>query len=122
VKITLLVRRGSAVLATGRWPCPWACGAGDPAVQTETPGGKKPVKIGVSVYNMMSFITRMQPQMPSPPSLRCSGSGVEHSMLTAAWHMLTTGELYKDPGADYFTRQAPAKTKPRAIGQLESLG
>jgi hypothetical protein len=47
---------------------------------------------------------------------------VEHSMLTAAWHMLTTGELYKDPGADYFTRQAPAKTKPRAIGQLESLG
>jgi len=48
--------------------------------------------------------------------------GVEHAMLTAAWHMLTTGELYKDPGADYFTRQAPAKTKARAIGQLESLG
>ncbi|MDI3213312.1 IS110 family transposase [Arthrobacter sp. AL12] len=47
---------------------------------------------------------------------------VEHAMLTAAWHMLTTGELYKDPGADYFTRQAPAKTKARAIGQLESLG
>ena len=47
---------------------------------------------------------------------------VEHSMLTAAWHMLTTGELYKDPGADYFTRQAPAKTKARAIGQLEALG
>jgi transposase len=47
---------------------------------------------------------------------------IEHSMLTAAWHMLTTGELYKDPGADYFTRQAPAKTKARAIGQLESLG
>ncbi len=48
--------------------------------------------------------------------------GVEHAILTAAWHMLTTGELYKDPGADYFTRQAPAKTKARAIGQLESLG
>ena len=47
---------------------------------------------------------------------------VEHSMLTAAWHMLTTGELYKDPGADDFTRQAPANTKARAIGQLESLG
>jgi hypothetical protein len=43
-------------------------------------------------------------------------------MLTAAWHMLTTGELYRDPGADYFTRRAPAKTKARAIGQLESLG
>jgi transposase len=47
---------------------------------------------------------------------------VEHAMLTAAWHMLTTGELYKDPGADYLTRQAPAKTKARAIEQLESLG
>jgi hypothetical protein len=39
---------------------------------------------------------------------------VKHSMLTATRHMLTTGELYKDPGADYFTRQAPAKTKARA--------
>ncbi|MCO4239848.1 IS110 family transposase [Pseudarthrobacter sp. MDT3-28] len=47
---------------------------------------------------------------------------IEHAMLTAAWHMLTTGELYKDPGADYFRLQAPAKTKARAIEQLESLG
>jgi hypothetical protein len=43
-------------------------------------------------------------------------------MLTAAWHMLTTGELYRDPGADYFTRRTPSRTKARAIGQLESLG
>jgi len=47
---------------------------------------------------------------------------VEHVMLTAAWHMLSTGELYRDPGADYFTRRTPSKTKARAIGQLESLG
>lgn len=47
---------------------------------------------------------------------------VEHSILTAAWHMLTTGELYNDPGADYFTRQAPTKAKARAVRQLESLG
>jgi transposase len=47
---------------------------------------------------------------------------VEHAMLTAAWRMLATGELYKDPGADSLTRQAPAKTKARAIEQLESLG
>lgn len=47
---------------------------------------------------------------------------VEHAMLTAAWHMLTTGELYRDPGADYFTRRTPAKMTARAIGQLESLG
>ncbi|XAS74366.1 IS110 family transposase [Micrococcaceae bacterium Sec5.1] len=47
---------------------------------------------------------------------------VGHSMLTAAWHMLTTGELYKDPGADYFTRHSPGRAKARALQQLESLG
>lgn len=47
---------------------------------------------------------------------------VEHAMLTAAWHILTTGELYRDPGPDYFTQHSPAKDKARAISQLESLG
>jgi len=47
---------------------------------------------------------------------------VQHSMLTAAWHMLTNGDLYQDPGADYFSAKHPAKTKARAINQLEALG
>ena len=47
---------------------------------------------------------------------------VEHAMVVAAWNMLTNGEFYRDPGADYFTRRVPAKTKARAIGQLEALG
>ncbi len=47
---------------------------------------------------------------------------VQHSMLVAAWNMLTNGELYRDPGADYYTRRIPAKTRARAIGQLEALG
>jgi hypothetical protein len=47
---------------------------------------------------------------------------VEHAMLVAAWNMLTNGEFYRDPGADYYTRRVPAKTKARAIGQLEALG
>ena len=47
---------------------------------------------------------------------------VEHAMLVAAWNMLGNGEFYRDPGVDYFTRRAPANTKARAIGQLESLG
>lgn len=28
-------------------------------------------------------------------------------MLTAIWHMLQTGELYSDPGGDYFRRRYP---------------
>jgi hypothetical protein len=47
---------------------------------------------------------------------------VEHAMLVAAWNMLTNGEFYRDPGADYYTGRVPAKTKTRAVRQLESLG
>ena len=46
----------------------------------------------------------------------------EHAMTTAAWTMLTTGEFYRDPGADYSTRHDPAKTRTRAIKQLRALG
>ena len=47
---------------------------------------------------------------------------VEHAMVVAAWHMLTNGEFYREPGPDYFTRCMPAKTQARAVAQLESLG
>lgn len=43
-------------------------------------------------------------------------------MLIAAFNMLTNGEFYRDPGADYYTRHVPAKTKARAVSQLEALG
>jgi transposase len=47
---------------------------------------------------------------------------IQHSMLIAIWHMGTTGTLYDDPGADYFTRLHPERAKTRAIGQLEAMG
>jgi transposase len=49
-------------------------------------------------------------------------SAVSHSILTAAWHMLTNGELYRDPGPDYFTRQNPDRVTKRLIRQLEARG
>jgi transposase len=45
-----------------------------------------------------------------------------HSILTAAWHMLGTGETYRDPGGDYFTRRDPDRLTRRLITQLERLG
>jgi transposase len=36
--------------------------------------------------------------------------------------MLRNGELYKDPGNDYFTRQNPDHVTKRPIRQLEALG
>ncbi len=47
---------------------------------------------------------------------------VQHSMLTAIWHMGHTGTLYDDPGPDYFTRLNPTRAKNRAIHQLEAMG
>lgn len=47
---------------------------------------------------------------------------IQRKMLTAIWHMGTTGTLYEDPGADYFTRLHPARAKNRAIHQLEAMG
>jgi transposase len=45
-----------------------------------------------------------------------------HSILTAAWHMLQTGETYTDPGGDFFARRDPERTRKRLVGQLERLG
>jgi transposase len=45
-----------------------------------------------------------------------------HSILAAAWHMLQTGEIYRDAGGDYFTRLNPELQTRRLIKQLEALG
>jgi hypothetical protein len=47
---------------------------------------------------------------------------VAHSLLTAVWHMLQTGQTYLDPGGDYYTRREPARTTRRFVAQLERLG
>jgi transposase len=48
---------------------------------------------------------------------------VAHSMLETAWHLLTTGALYQDPGADYFERRHdPAIEAKRLQRKIEALG
>ena len=47
---------------------------------------------------------------------------LKHSIITASWHMLTTGELYRDPGGDYYSRRDPERTTRRLVAQLERLG
>jgi transposase len=48
-------------------------------------------------------------------------TAVGHSILTAARHMLQTGEPYRDPGGDYYTRQNPERATKRPVRQLEAL-
>jgi transposase len=47
---------------------------------------------------------------------------VAHSILVAVWHMLQTGELYRELGADYYLRRDPARQTRRLVAQLERLG
>ena len=47
---------------------------------------------------------------------------IQRSILTAIWHMATTGTLYDDPGADYFSRLHPERAKNRELHQLKAMG
>ena len=48
---------------------------------------------------------------------------VAHSLIDVVWHLLSTGEIFTDPGADYFERRSdPEHQARRLTGQLEKLG
>jgi transposase len=48
---------------------------------------------------------------------------VANSMLATIWHLLTTGALYQDPGADYFERRHdPVLEAKRLQRRIEALG
>src|SRR6478609_5983414 len=40
---------------------------------------------------------------------------IERTILVTIWNLGTTGALYTDPGADYYTRIRPERTKQRAL-------
>jgi transposase len=45
-----------------------------------------------------------------------------HEILTATWHMLTTGEIYRETGPAPLREQAQDRARNRALRQLEKLG
>ncbi len=47
---------------------------------------------------------------------------VEHSIITAIWHMLTDHVPYQELGGTYFAQRDPARATRRAITQLNQLG
>jgi transposase len=47
---------------------------------------------------------------------------VRHSILIAIWHMLRTGQVYTDLGADYFEHRDPARRTRQLVRQLQALG
>ena len=47
---------------------------------------------------------------------------VAHSMVVSAWHMLSTGETYRELGPDYHSRRDPQREATRLTRKLEALG
>ncbi len=47
---------------------------------------------------------------------------VKHALICAVWHMLSTGELYRDLGGDHLARRDPERQTKRLVAQLERLG
>ena len=45
-----------------------------------------------------------------------------HSILVAAFHMLSTGEVYRELGGDFFQARSPEAHVRRLVRQLEALG
>ena len=52
----------------------------------------------------------------------CALLAVAHSILVSIWHMLSTGETYRELGGDYFQRRNPDAHVRRLVRQLEALG
>jgi transposase len=47
---------------------------------------------------------------------------LQHSILTAVWHMLTDDADYHDLGGDYFARLDPERAMRRIVRQANALG
>lgn len=61
---------------------------------------------------------RLRPRLGKKKAL----IAIEHSILTAAWHMLTNDTDYHDLGADYFAKRNPQATMRRLTRQANALG
>jgi transposase len=48
---------------------------------------------------------------------------VAHAILRTVWHLLTTGQLFEDPGADFYVKkQRPETEAKRLASRLRALG
>ncbi len=67
---------------------------------------------------LQALYRRKKPQLGHGRAL----GAVKHSMICAVWHMLSTGELYRDLGGDYYSRRNPQRQTKRLVAQLQRLG
>jgi transposase len=75
-----------------------------------------------AAQNPHTFIGARYRRIASRRGPQRANVAVQHTLLTAIWHMGTTGTLYEDLGGDYYSRLNPERTRTRALRQLEAMG
>lgn len=76
----------------------------------------------VSVAQTQTYLGARYRRTASRRGAMKANVAIQHAMLVIIWNMLTTGALYEDLGADYYTRRRPERAKKRAVAQLQALG
>lgn len=115
-------------LASWAGVCPGSNESAGRVKSTRTRPGNKHLKAALGIAAMSS--ARMKGTYFSVRYRKIAGRrgplkaivAIEHSILTAAWHIMTTGEVFAELGPDYNTRNHPDKQKARAIRELERQG
>ena len=99
-------RRGAASVAGNRW-------LGRALIEAARAAARTKDTYLAAQYRRLAF--RRGPNKASV--------AVAHSMVVAAWHMLSTGEAYRELGGDYYARRDdPNRQARRLTRQLEQLG
>lgn len=114
-----------------------ACWAGVAPGSHESAGKKHPVKaragnryakrtLGVAARSASrmknSFFSARFKRLCARRGYNRALVAVQHSMITAIWHILSTGEYYRDLGGDYYTRRSPQQVIRRKIKDLQAAG
>jgi transposase len=99
-------RRGAASVAGNRW-------LGRALIEAARAAARTKDTYLAAQYRRLAF--RRGPNKASV--------AVAHSMVVAAWHMLSTGEAYRELGGDYYSRRDdPDRQARRLTRKLEELG
>lgn len=118
----------AAHLASWAGICPGNNESAGKVKSTKIPPGNKYLKAAlgtaamVAVRDQNSYLGARYRRIKTRRGAQRALVAIEHSILTAIWHMLANGECYKEPDEDRYVRTNQVKTTNRAIKQLRQLG
>jgi transposase len=69
-----------------------------------------------------SYFAAQHRRITARRGLKRATLAVAHSQLCVCWELLSTGEVYKDLGRNYFDQLNTERTKRRLISRLQELG